>query len=75
MHNEHAVIRPLDHVRAALDAEFHTTAEIAERCGLTPSTVAPPLGRLRRSGEAEYVARPDRRSLWRKAPGGTEGSH
>jgi DNA-binding IclR family transcriptional regulator len=59
-------MRIIDRVRVELDVEFQSTAEIAARCGLTPSTVAAPLGTLRRNGEAEYLAtRPGRRSLWR----------
>jgi hypothetical protein len=68
MHDERSIARPIDHVRGVLDAEFRTTAAIAQRCGLTPSTAAPPLGMLRRKGEADWMAaEPGHRSMWRQS--------
>ena len=63
-------MRPIDQVRAELDGEFRTGAEIAERLGMAHQVVGGPLGALRRHGEAEGMIGPHGESLWRKAPGG-----
>jgi DNA-binding IclR family transcriptional regulator len=61
-------IQVIDQVLHALDGEFRSTAEIAERCGLAPSRVSACLGHLRRRGDVEYmVAKPGHRSMWRRA--------
>ena len=58
-----AVMRPIDQVRAELDAEFRTGAEIAARLGMSITVVGGPLGTLRRRGEGGREARTARREL------------
>ena len=70
MEGRQAAMRPIDQVRAELNAEFRTGAEIAERLGMAHQVVGGPLGALRRHGEAEGMIGPHGESLWRKASGG-----
>ena len=70
MGKKQAVMRPIDQVRAELNAEFRSGAEIAERLGMAHHVVGGPLGMLRRQGEAEGMIAANGDSLWRKASGG-----
>jgi hypothetical protein len=67
---DQTTVRPIDHVRAGMTADFRSAREIAERLGLSPNVVGPPLGMLRRHGEVETMLGPRGESLWRKASGG-----
>jgi hypothetical protein len=67
MDERQAAMRPIDQVRAELNAEFRTGAEIAERLGMSITVVGGPLGTLRRRGEAEGKLGPRGETLWRKS--------
>jgi hypothetical protein len=56
---------PRERVLRALTAELRSTREVAARSGLPPHTVAPCLGHLRRTGDAEHRHGAGGRSLWR----------
>ncbi len=63
-------MRPIDHVRGEMNADFRSAGEIAERLGLSVNAIGAPLGMLRRNGKVEGMLGPHGQSLWRKASGG-----
>jgi predicted transcriptional regulator len=56
-----------DQILLALDHEFRTRAEIADRAGVDPTQAAPALGHLRQHGIVECAPH-GARSLWRLSP-------
>lgn len=56
-----------DHIWAALDHQFRSSADIADRAGVDTTSAAPALGHLRQQGKVE--SRTDGgRTLWRRWP-------
>lgn len=54
-----------DRLWAALDHQFRSSAEIARRAGVDPTSAAPALGHMRQEGSVE--SRSDGgRTLWRR---------
>jgi hypothetical protein len=65
---------PVERVRSALNGEFRSAQEVAERSGLSVHAVAPCLGHLRRTGDVDFVRGPRGSSLWRASGGEGNGS-
>jgi hypothetical protein len=57
-----------DQIWAALNDEFRSTAEVAERAGVDAQRAAPALAHMRRAGGIECCRR-DVTSFWRRSDG------